>query len=121
VETASDINPLGLEVTREVAALLNPQHGITDPAKVRVIAASMTRCGWHGSPLVLDGTMLLSGHHRTAAAAVAGIRVPAVQGAALLAAAGVDIGEWTFRGWTDWEQAFAQLPAELAAAYGIDL
>jgi hypothetical protein len=36
----------------------------------------------------------------------------------LPAAAAVDIEDWTFNGWRDWEQAFARLPAEILNAYG---
>jgi hypothetical protein len=117
----TETNPLDLEVTDEDPCLLNPQHGITDPGNVDRLAASMATDGWLGTPLVLDGSMLLTGHHRTAAAVRTGVRIPTVQGADLLAAAGVDIEEWTFKGWTDWEQAFSQLPDGLAEAYGIDL
>jgi hypothetical protein len=118
-ETA--INPLDLEVTDCGPNELVPQHGITAPENVDRIVASMAAEGWQGTPLVVDGLTLLTGHHRTAAAARTSIDVPCVQGEDLLAAAGVDIEEWTFKGWTDWEQAFAQLPAGLAEAYGIDL
>jgi hypothetical protein len=118
---ASLINPLGLEVACENPAELIPQHGITEPVNVGRLAASMASAGWLGTPLVLDGGTLLTGHHRTAAAMRAGIDVPTVQGDALLAAAGVDIEDWTFKGWVDWEQAFSQLPAAVSEAYGIDL
>jgi hypothetical protein len=101
-------------------ATLIPWHE-TDPAKVGQLAASMAAGGWQGAPVVVDGQTLLTGHHRTAAARHAGIFVPVVKGEDILAAAGVDITEWTFAGWVAWEQAFDQVPRDLCDAYGIDL
>lgn len=118
-------NPLDLP-TFDVSGYA-PRHEVTDPGKAGALAADMKTRGWRGAPLVVlrDYAQALTGVHRLAAAALAGLdTVPGVDAEELLAACGIDL--WERREEFDLlddalEALLGSLPAEIQAAYGIDL
>lgn len=119
------VNPLNLAIID--ASGYDTGQGYLDGDHVAEITASMAADGWRGAPLVVlsDYARAYTGTHRLAAAQAAGLeRVPAVELADVFAACGLDLWEACEEGGLsvlmDREQVIAHLPADVAAAYGLD-
>lgn len=111
-------------------------HEVQDEAKLAALVDSMTRDGWVGAPIVViteadADPQAITGSHRVPAAAEAGIAVPAVELADLLAAEGANledlIADFEAAG-LDREDAIHEvvvrldehLPTEVIDHYGLD-
>ena len=122
---SSDANPLDLPVFD--VTNFAPRHAVTASDKAEALAEDMKARGWQGAPLVVlrDYGQALTGVHRLAAAEQAGLdTVPGVDAEELLAACGIDLWERRedFGDLDDaLEALLAEVPAEIQAAYGIDL
>ncbi|MGW4467444.1 ParB/Srx family N-terminal domain-containing protein [Micromonospora sp. NPDC004704] len=111
-----------------------PLHDAEDEDKLTALTESMTEHGWVGAPIVVitteDGDpQAITGSHRLAAAREAGIDVPTVNVADLLAAHGHDlpalIAEFTAAGFDlPWYGVVVRLPellpADVLDQYGLD-
>jgi hypothetical protein len=116
---------------------IQPPHDIVDAAKLDALTEAMTASGWVGAPVVVTtiepgDPIAVTGSHRIRAAARAGIDVPVVDLADLLAAHGHDltalVAGYTAAG-LDLASAVYEvaaradylLPTETIEEYGIDL
>lgn len=116
-------------VVQRTTSSLIPYHPLEDRGKYDAITADMVRRGWHGTPLVRWGDNLLTGAHRSRAAASAGLHeVPTVNLPDVFREDGKDFQAY----WRHFDQpsitnpgAVAQLVTQLSdrtrAKYGIDI
>lgn len=128
-ERAARVAKVTAPVIQRPTSSLIPYHPLQDRAKHDAIAADMARRGWHGMPLVRWGDNLLTGAHRSRAAAAAGLHeVPTVNLPAVFREDGKDFEAY----WQHFDRppitnpgAVAQLVTQLSdktrAKYGIDI
>lgn len=104
-------------------------HGVEDPAKVEALAASMAANGWVGAPIVTwFEDIQITGVHRQAAAAVAGIDPETIDLEDLFAEDGADYAEFCAEVeagdgdlFNDLRCVVYYLSASIREKYGIDL
>lgn len=104
-----------------------PIHGVYDNEKFAALVADMQVNGWVGAPLVMiDSYQALTGAHRFAAAQATDTEIPVVYLADLLAEHGQPSLSQLAEEWLDDEYEVLRrlemyLPADVIAAYGIDI
>ena len=108
-------------------------HEIDDEAKAQQLAADMDARGWHGAPLIADGTQLLTGAHRyhawTRICERPASEIPIVDIRDLFATQNLDydalMADEAFEGLDWWERLLIvvreNLSADVLHEYGIDI
>ena len=103
-------------------------HDVRSLSKIEELTESMERNGWLGAPLVADGERLVTGAHRhwawTRALGRGEYEIPVIDVRDVFAEAGLDYDSLAADA-DDWYvrlvEAVAQLPAEIAEKYGMDV
>lgn len=100
-----------------------PYHEVRDDEKFQALCRSLRTEGWKGAPLVADGEFLITGAHRYAACCAVEVRPEVVDIRDIVPNWDAIMQDWDEPAWGEgmYAQATSDIPAEIRAAYGIDI